>query len=51
MLERGGETGGGEASGGFQVLSLVLLMLSYPISLGSMQGRSIVIRNSFLCLR
>lgn len=30
MLEREGEAGGGEASGGFQVLSWVLLMFSHP---------------------
>lgn len=49
MLEREGETGGREASGGFQVLSLVLTMLSHFMYLGSMKGPSIVI-NFFLCL-
>ena len=34
-LERGGETRGGQALGGFQVLSLVLLMLSHLMSLGA----------------
>lgn len=49
MLEREGETGDGEASGCFQVLSLILLMLSQPKYLGPMQGPSIMITNSFLC--
>lgn len=47
--EREGETGGGEASGGFQVLSLVLMMLSHLMYLDSMKGPSVVIY-SFLCL-
>lgn len=50
MQEREGETGDGDASGCFQVLSLILLMLSHPKYLGPMQGPSIVITNSFLCL-
>lgn len=50
MLERGSEMGGGEASDGFQVLSLVVLTLSQPMYLGSIQGPSVTITNSFLCL-
>ena len=51
MLEREGETIGGEASGGFQVLGLILLMLSHPMYFCSMQGPSTEITHSFLWFR